>query len=259
MPKDHHKTSSNYRKPPVKDQFKKGRSGNPAGRPRKKSAGIGIADRFSTMALDEATRLITVREGDKVSEIPALQALFRTMFRAAAQGDTKAARQLLEVIARAESGRVAVAVGVLERAFEYKERHLPLFEKNEREGLEPPDIHPHPDDVIIDEATGEVRIDGPKTREEAGKHKEMREMALEFMPRFLEVEAALKKDPSNGALRQEFRELIEPLKELDEFLAADMSRNLRHKVLQLMRRTLERKPAEPKPPEPKDDTADDDL
>ena len=87
----------------------------------------------------------------------------------------------------------------------------------------------------------------------------MREMALEFMSRFLEVEAALKKDPSNGALRQEFRELEEQLKELDGFLAADMSRNLRHKVLRLMRRTHERKPAEPKPPEPKDDIADDDV
>jgi hypothetical protein len=181
------------------------------------------------------------------------------MFRAAAQGDSKAARQLLEVMARAESGRVAVAMGFLERAYEYKEKHLPLFEKNEREGLEPPEIYPHPDDVLIDKATGEVRIDGPKTREEAGKHKEMREAALESMVRFLEVDAALQKDPSNRALRQENRELIELLKELDEFLAADMSRNLRHKVLQLVRRTHERKPAEPKPPEPKDDIADDDV
>jgi hypothetical protein len=258
MPKDRRRTSSKYRKPPVEYQFKKGKSGNPEGRPRKKSGGIGIADRFSTMALEEATRSITVREGDKVSEIPALQALFRTMFRAAAQGDSKAARQLLEVIARAERGRVAVATGLLKHAFEYKEKHLPLFEKNEREGLEPPDIYPHPDDILIDEA-GKVTINGPKTREEAGKHKEMRDGAIELMPRFLEVEAALQKDPSNRALLQEFRDLKELLKELDEFLAADISRNVRHKALRLMRRTHERKPAEPKPPEPKDDIADDDV
>jgi hypothetical protein len=180
------------------------------------------------------------------------------MFRAAAQGDTRAARQLLEVIARAESGRVAVAKEFLENASEYKKRYLPLFEKNEREGLEPPDIYPHPDDILID-AAGAVTIDGPQTREEAGKHKEMREAALELTQCLLEVEAALKKDPSNRALRQEFRELEEQLKELDGFLAADMSRNLRHKVLRLMRRTHERKPAEPKPPEPKDDIADDDV
>ena|SRR6476469_3652638 len=101
--KDSRTASSNYRKPPVEHQFKKGTSGNPNGRPRKKAVqlglgalGGGIADRFGAMALDEATRPVTVREGDKVSEIPAMQALLRTMFRAAAQGDTKAGRQLLE-------------------------------------------------------------------------------------------------------------------------------------------------------------------
>jgi hypothetical protein len=207
-PKHHRRTSSNYRKPPVEHQFKKGRSGNPKGRPKKNTAqprfgalGGGIADRLSAMALDEATRPITVREGDKVSELPALQALFRTMFRAAAQGDTKAGRQLLEVIARAEGGRAGTAWKILEHAIEYREKYLPVFEHHAREGLEPPDICPHPDDIIIDEATGEVTIDGPMTKEQAGAHKAVRERAFQSLRRYFEVEAALKKEPSNRALR----------------------------------------------------------
>jgi hypothetical protein len=96
------------------------------------------------MALDEAGRPVTVREGDKVSEIPAMQALLRTMFRAAAQGDTKAGRQLLEVIARAESARTEKALGLLQYAAQYVEKYAPIFDKHKREGLDPPDIYPHP-------------------------------------------------------------------------------------------------------------------
>jgi hypothetical protein len=237
--------SSNYRKPPVAHQFKKGTSGNPNGRPKKKAVqpgfaalGGGISDRLGALALDEAIRPVTVREGDKVSEIPAMQALIRTMFRAAAQGDTKAGRQLLEVIARAESGRTGTALEILQYAVQYKEKYGPIFEQREREGLDPLDIFPHPDDLIIDETTGEVTIDGPTSKEQAGARKAVRQQSIESILRYFEVEAALAKDPTNGALKREFKEL----KKYHEFLKEDSERMLRHKVLQLSRRALEPKP-----------------
>lgn len=255
MPRNNNRgPSSSYRKPPVEFQFKKGRSGNPKGRPKKEAIqpglaalGGGIADRLNTMALDEATRLLTVREGDKVSKIPAFQALLRTMFRAAAQGDTKAGRPLLELITRAESGRAGAALEILQHAAQYKEKYLEIFEKNEREGLDPLEIYPHPDDILIDENTGEVKIDGPRNKEEAGARKAVRERALNSMPRYFEVEAALAKEPSNRELKREFEEL----KKYNDFLKEDAERNARHKALRLARRTLE-----PKPPEQQDDTSD---
>jgi len=163
------------------------------------------------------------------------------MFRAAAQGDTKAGRQLLEVIARAESGRTGAAVEILEYAVQYKEKYGRIFEQREREGLDPLDIFPHPDDVIINETTGEVTIEGPLSKEQAGARKAVREQAIQSMRRYFEVEAAVAKDPTNRTLRREFKEL----EKYYEFLKQDSERIERHEALRLSRRALETKPHEP--------------
>jgi len=60
----------------------------------------------------------------------------RTMFRAAAQGDTKAGRQLLEVIARAESGRTGLRWKFWSMRFNTRKSTGRIFEQHrEREGL----------------------------------------------------------------------------------------------------------------------------
>jgi len=236
------KTAGNYRKPPVEHQFQKGQSGNPKGRPKKKrfdpvpnAMSGGIQDCLDVIALNEATRKIAVREGDKVTEMPAMQALIRSMFRAAAQGDSKTGRQLLEMIARAESARATFAKEVLENAFRYKEEFGPKFDQRERDGLEPLEIYPHPDDVVIDGHTGEVTIDGPMSKEETGAQKVVTGHAQNSLIRYFEVEAALAQHPKDRKLRAELKEL----KKYKDFLEKTGERNIRREAAKQARRALQ--------------------
>ena len=67
-----------YKQPPADKQFKKGKSGNPRGRP-KQNEGVPAADPsiFEFLADKETHRKITVREGNKSRRMPAFQAMMR--------------------------------------------------------------------------------------------------------------------------------------------------------------------------------------
>jgi hypothetical protein len=82
-----------YGKPPSRTKFRKGTSGNPGGRPRGMTAG-----RANRLALSEAYRLVTVREGDKIRTVPALQAVLRALVALAAKGNGPAQRTVFETI-----------------------------------------------------------------------------------------------------------------------------------------------------------------
>ena len=88
---------------------------------------------------------------------------------------------------------------------------------------------------------GEVTIEGPISKEQAGARKAVRQQALQSMRRYFEVEDALAKKPTNRALRREFKEL----KKWPDFLEKDAERNARHEAMRQARRALEAKPPGP--------------
>ena len=82
-----------YAKPPVHTRFRKGKSGNPGGRPRGMTAG-----RATALALKEAYRPVNVREGDNVIRLPAIQVILRSQIALAAKGNGPAQRSVIEAV-----------------------------------------------------------------------------------------------------------------------------------------------------------------
>src|ERR1700747_2330379 len=82
-----------YGKPPAHSRFRKGQSGNPSGKRRPGEAGDAQA-----LIRQEASRLLTIREGDKISRIPALQAVIRSQIASAAKGSVPAQRAVFKAV-----------------------------------------------------------------------------------------------------------------------------------------------------------------
>ncbi len=89
-----------YGKPPVHTRFRKGESGNPTGNRKH-----GEAARAEALIRQEVYRLLTVREGDAVKKMPALQAVIRSQIAAAAKGNVAAQRAVVKIVQDIEDAR----------------------------------------------------------------------------------------------------------------------------------------------------------
>jgi hypothetical protein len=163
-----------YGNPPVEHRFKKGQSGNPRGRPRKPKAAPdlplgshGPSERLgSKLLLQEAYRPVVVREGDKVIELPAIQAVFRAMNVSAMKGNRLAQKMVAELVAGVEEEHRLLRTSFFETAATYKLNWEQEIARCRQLGLPVPSPVPHPDDIHIDVRTGTAKIEGPMTDDE---------------------------------------------------------------------------------------------
>ena len=82
-----------YRRPPKSGQFKKGKSGNPKGRP----TGSG---NFLTLLEQELEQKISVNENGKKKTITRMQAMIKRMVADALQGDRRVLMNMFEMLRR---------------------------------------------------------------------------------------------------------------------------------------------------------------
>lgn len=161
-----------YGKPPAEHRFKKGQSGNPAGRPKRARAkpkeiktgyGIKAAEEYLRA---EAYRPVMIREGEQVIELPAIQAVFRAMGVSAMKGNRFAQKSLAEMVAKMEAEQFASKLELFSNTLEYKHKWDQELLRRKRLGISEPEPIPHPDDIILHPKTGDVQILGPQTKEE---------------------------------------------------------------------------------------------
>ena len=202
-----------YRNPPIEHRFRKGASGNPKGRPRKKRAlvstkvngqpGIGFEDRIKSLAIEEAYRLITIREGDRTERIPVIQAILRKVAVAAANGNTRAQQNYLNLLIGAETDRRVASTQLLKTAIDYKKHWHHVLAERARKGTTGPEPVPHPDEVIIDYETGDIRIDGPVMEEQKEAQNQLRASWPDIEQSLKETNEEIEYDPNDLTLRKQ--------------------------------------------------------
>jgi Family of unknown function (DUF5681) len=219
-------TARRYRNPPIEHRFRKGVSGNPRGRPRKTRAlvgtriggqpAIGLEDRIKSLAIEEAYRVITIRDGDRVERVPVIQAILRKVAVAAANGNIRAQQNFLNLLIGAEADRRAATMELLKTAVEYKEYWGHILAERARNGTTGPEPVPHPDDVIIDHRTGEVRIDGPVMEEQKAAGEQLKALWPDLERELIEINEQIKSDPNDLSLRKRQKELTKMVRLLRE-------------------------------------------
>jgi Family of unknown function (DUF5681) len=164
--------------------------------------GIGFEDRIKSLAIEEAYRLITIREGDRTERIPVIQAILRKVAVAAANGNIRAQQNYLNLLIGAEADRRVATMELLMTAVDYKEHWHHELAERARKGTTGPEPVPHPDDVIIDYDTGKIRFDGPVEEEQKEAQTRLRTMWPDMEQSLKEINEEIESNPNDLRLRK---------------------------------------------------------
>lgn len=163
--------SIGFGKPPEQHRFKKGRTGNPKGRPKKakereppRRFGDGVLD---SELVEEAFRQLQLHENGKPVRLPTSQAIVRSLLLDGVKGNRLAKRYAFELLRREEREALERSIEFYNRYAEKKAKGEALIQRCRTEGRALPRFYPHPDDILLDEANLEVYFLGPRSEDQA--------------------------------------------------------------------------------------------
>jgi len=164
-------------RPPQWTQFRKGVSGNPRGRPRKEKPDRPVPN-LSAMhkaILKVGDQKIPGKIGGKTVDMTYLEAVVQKQAAVALGGNPLAQRDFIGARIKAEKELAALLAHKqqeqkldFEQALAWRDHRAALWAKAERQGREPADPWPHPDDFLFDYSKLSRRIRGPAFEEDVG-------------------------------------------------------------------------------------------
>lgn len=205
-------------KPPVEGRFKPGQSGNVKGRPRKKREQSPIPEmweqRFEQTFLAECYRKISIRDGEKTIKIPTIEAMVKRVSLDALRGNNRAQKYFLDTARKIESENYHKNMESVQEMIGLKIRLDEEIVNYKKQKMTPPEMTPHPNNIIIDFDKGTAEMIGPFTKEEKAKFRAVHRLIQDLECVIEEEEKALEEDEKNEQKRRNLEKSRGTLEEL---------------------------------------------